>query len=96
MRAIAKVNVSRAGFVPFDEHARARTGKRMTRFVVLGQVGFGLDDLSGAASPNQLGADKLACTRDGIAPKESCPNDSVFHGVRRERESQNEARTARR
>src|ERR1039457_5984275 len=48
VRAVSEIDVSRPCFISLDEMARARTVERMTGFVVLRKIGFGLNDDSRA------------------------------------------------
>jgi hypothetical protein len=84
MRAVTKINVGVAGFVLFDERTRAGTGKSVAGFIVLRQIRFGLDNSTGAASPNQPGSDQLARAGDRISAKERPPNDPASHGLNEE------------
>src|SRR5205814_5364215 len=79
VRAVTKINVGGAGLVSLDKGADGWARKCVTRFIVLGQVGFGLDDCARATSPDQLGADELTRARDRIAAKKCSLDDSAFH-----------------
>ena len=79
MRAVAKVNVSRACLILLNERARARARKGVTCFVVFGQVRFSLDNDAGAAAPNDFRADELTCADDRIATEKLCSNNSILH-----------------
>src|ERR1043165_5361700 len=79
MCAIAEINVGGAGFVSFDEFARARPRERVASFVVLCQVCFRLYDLSRAILPDQFGADQISRARDRVPLEKRCPNDPAFH-----------------
>ena len=70
MRAIAKVNVRRAGFIPLDKCARAWALKRVSSFVVFLEIRFRLHDRPSALAPNQFRPDQVAGARDRIAAKE--------------------------
>ncbi len=79
VRAVTKINISRAGIVSLHERAGRWTRESVAGFVVLGQVGFGFDNFPGAFPPDQLSSYELTGASNRIASEKSCPNDSVSH-----------------
>ena len=80
VRAVTKINISRAGLVSLHERAGRWTRESVAGFVVLRQIRLRFDNFSDAFSPDQLGSHQFAGTSNRIASKESAPNDSASHG----------------
>lgn len=74
MHAVVKIDVSRAGSVPFYKFARAGTAKRVGRLVAFREICFGFYNDSSAASPNNRGADQFGRTPKRIVLKEISPD----------------------
>ena len=53
---VIQINVGGACLASRDEGARAWTHKRVTRLVIYGVIGFGLDNDTGAIAPDQIRA----------------------------------------
>jgi hypothetical protein len=70
MDAVVEIDVSGTGFVSPNKFTRARSAEGVTRFVAFHQIGLGLNYHAGAPSPNQLRADQLRGTGQGINFKE--------------------------
>jgi hypothetical protein len=66
MHAVVKIDVSRAWFIALDECARARAFEGVARFVALDQVGFRLNDKTGAIPPNEFDADQICGANEWI------------------------------
>ena len=79
VRAVTKINISRAGLVSLHERAGRWTRESVAGFVALRQIRLGFDNFAGALSPDQLGSHQFAGTSNRIASEESCPNNSVSH-----------------
>jgi hypothetical protein len=79
MCTVAEVDVSRAGSIPRDESACARSRERVTSLVVLSEVGFRFHNFSGAFTPNQSRADEVVRARDGITLKKNASYHSPVH-----------------
>src|SRR5437879_12486132 len=81
MRAVTKINVSGAGFIPLDKCPCAWPRERVTGLVVLRKIGFILHDDHPASSPNELRAAQFARARERIAPIECSTNASFLHDL---------------
>lgn len=70
MDAVVEIDISGTGFVSANKFTRARSAEGVTRFVAFHQISLGLNDDAGAPSPDQLRADQLRGTGQGINFKE--------------------------
>ena len=72
MHAVVEINVGCTRFVAPNELARARPPESVTRFVVLGEIGFRLDDDAAAFFPDEFGADEIFRAGQRVGLKKCC------------------------